>query len=97
MSEEAAVQEVLTAEELRAKEAAEKADAEKAAQARARVVAAKMAKLPPMKLKLYGGDWLDVQKKPRHQKAYVPPTPSRSASTGWMGLSGLTPRADSQG
>ena len=29
-----------------------------------------MSKLPPFKLKLLGGDWLDVQKKPRHQKAF---------------------------
>ena len=50
--------------------AAAAADAKKAAETRAKVVAAKMAKLPPFKLKLLGGDWLDVQKKPRHQKAF---------------------------
>lgn len=53
-----------------AKRAKEAADAKRVAEARAKVVAQKMAKLPTFKLKLLGGDWLDVQKKPRHQKAF---------------------------
>ena len=54
-----------------AKEAADAAaDAKRAAETRAKVVAAKMAKLPKFTLKLLGGDWLDVQKKPRHQKKF---------------------------
>ena len=46
------------------------ADAKRAAEARAKVVAAKMAKLPPFKVKFLCGEWVDTQRKPRHQRAF---------------------------
>ena len=51
-------------------EAEAAADAKRAAETRARVVAAKMARLPKFTIKVLGGDWLDVQRKPRHQRAF---------------------------
>ena len=51
--------------------AEEAAKAKRAEEAKAaKTVAAKMATLAPFKLKLLGGDWVDVQRKPRHQKAF---------------------------
>jgi len=51
--------------------AEEAAKAKRAEEAKAaKTVAAKMANLAPFKLKLLGGDWVDVQRKPRHQKAF---------------------------
>ena len=75
--DEPAIEEVLD-EEAEAVKLAEKAaalerkEAEemRAAETRSKVVAAKMAKLPKFTLKILGGDWLDVQRKPRHQKAF---------------------------
>jgi dynein assembly factor 3 len=49
-------------------EAAE--ETRRAEQVRARVAAAKMAKIPPFKIRLLGGDWVDVQRKPRHQHLF---------------------------
>ena len=55
---------------LAAEAAAKEAEAKRSAEVRAKVVAQKMAKLPAFKVKLLGGDWADVQRKPRHQKAF---------------------------
>jgi len=46
------------------------ANAKRAAGERARLVGQKMAKLPRFTVKLLGGDWADVQRKPRHQKSF---------------------------
>jgi dynein assembly factor 3 len=66
MEAKAARRKAAAAEDAKAAEA----DAKRAASERARIVAQKMAKLPPFTVKLLGGDWLDVQRKPRHQKAF---------------------------
>uniref|UniRef100_A0A7S2E2B1 Vps72/YL1 C-terminal domain-containing protein n=1 Tax=Haptolina brevifila TaxID=156173 RepID=A0A7S2E2B1_9EUKA len=51
--------------------AAEAAAAKRAEESKAKkTTATKMSALAPWKLKLLGGDWVDVQRKPRHQKAF---------------------------
>jgi len=53
----------------KAKDAAA-SEARRAEETRAKVVTAKMAKLPPFKLRLIAGDFVDCQRKPRHKGAF---------------------------
>ena len=73
------IEEVAEGDEGVADAAAAEEEARKAIETRARVVAAKMAKVPPFKLRLLGGDWIDVQRKPRHQGAFDVVTVSTGA------------------
>ena len=50
--------------------AAEAADEARAIATRAKVCAAKMARLPQLRLRLLCGDFSDVTRKPRHQRAF---------------------------